>query len=69
VSNKVSNLVNICGGGSFRHFFLCMLPVAVARSSSDRVTKSQGEWMVLGGQEWRAAVHALVGSGSSAPAG
>jgi len=27
--------------------FLCMLPMAVARSSSDRVTKSQGEGAVL----------------------
>ena len=29
-------------------FSLCMLPVAVARSSSDRVTKSQGERAILG---------------------
>jgi len=28
--------------------FLCMLPMAVARSSSSRVTKSQGEGAVLG---------------------
>jgi len=26
----------------------CMLPMAVARSSSGRVTKSQGEWAILG---------------------
>ena len=28
--------------------FLCMLPMAVARSSSGRVTKSQGEGAILG---------------------
>jgi len=28
--------------------FLCVLPLAVARSSSSRVTKSQGEGAVLG---------------------
>jgi len=28
--------------------FLCMLPIAVARSSSFRVTKPQGEWTVWG---------------------
>ena len=28
--------------------FLCMLPMDVARSSSDRVTKSQGKGAVLG---------------------
>ena len=28
--------------------FLCMLPMAVARSSSSRVTKSQGDGAILG---------------------
>jgi len=30
------------------YFFLCMLPMGVAGSSSGRVTKSQEEWAVLG---------------------
>jgi len=29
--------------------FLCLLPLPVARSSSGRVTKSQGEEAILGG--------------------
>jgi len=28
--------------------FLCMLTMAVARSSSSKVTKFQGEWAILG---------------------
>jgi len=35
--------------GDLYLIFLCMLPVAVARSSSGRVTKSQGEGAILRG--------------------
>ena len=44
--------------------FLCMLPMAVARSSSGRVTKSQGEGAVLGVSPLTMHCNAFTAKGS-----
>ena len=52
---STSVCVSVCPRGYLRNHtrdlyqFLCTLPIAVARSSSGRVTKSRGEGVILGG--------------------
>ena len=48
LSARICHLLRNHTRDRYQLFFLCMLPMGVAGSSSGRVTKSQEEWAVLG---------------------